>query len=69
MVAGTNREQGWFGNIILGIVGAVVGGFLYGLITGDGFDPGWSIGSFIVAVIGALVVVFALRMITGRRSV
>ena len=63
MVAGTNEDQGWLANIAIGIVGAFVGGLLYSLITGDGFDFGWSIGSFVVAVVGALVLLAGLRLL------
>src|SRR5215213_10766888 len=67
MIAGTNEEQGWVMNIVLGIVGAIVGGFLWGLITGDGFDAGFNIGSLLIAIIGALIVTFAVQAVTGRR--
>jgi len=63
MIAGTNREQGWLENIIVGIIGAFLGGFLFGLLTGRETYFAWNIGSFIVAVIGALVLLFILRMI------
>jgi uncharacterized membrane protein YeaQ/YmgE (transglycosylase-associated protein family) len=63
MIAGTNREQGWLENIIVGIVGALVGGFLYQLVTGQSFNAEFNIGSFVVAVIGALVLLFILRLI------
>ena len=63
MIAGTNREQGWIENIIVGIVGAFIGGFLFGLLTGQETYFAWSIGSFVVAVIGAIVLLFILRLI------
>ena len=66
MLAGENAEQGWLANIAVGVVGAVIGGFIYGLFGGDGFEFGWSIGSFIVAVGGALVLLFGLRLIRRR---
>ena len=69
LINGTNREQGWIGNIVLGIVGALVGGFLYSLISGDGFDTGFNIGSLIVAVVGALIVSWLFSMLTGRKAV
>ncbi len=68
-IAGTDSQQGWIMNIVMGIVGAFVGGFLWGLISGDGFDTEFSIGSLIVAIIGALVVSFGLGALTGKRSV
>ena len=52
---------GFFMTILLGIVGAVVGGIstLFGFGKVDGFN----FGSFVVAVIGAIVVLFIYRKI------
>ena len=63
MIAGTNREQGWLENIIVGGIGAFLGGFLFSLLTGRQTNFDWNVGSFVVAVIGALVLLFILRMI------
>ncbi len=63
MIAGTNREQSWLENIIVGIVGAFLGGFLFGLLTGRGTRFDWNIGSFVVAVVGAVVLLFVLRLV------
>jgi uncharacterized membrane protein YeaQ/YmgE (transglycosylase-associated protein family) len=63
MIAGTNREMGWLENIIVGIVGAFIGGFLFSLITQQSSYMTFSLGSFVVAVIGAIVLLFILRLI------
>ncbi|EYT50998.1 GlsB/YeaQ/YmgE family stress response membrane protein [Brachybacterium muris] len=46
--------------IVLGVIGAIVGGFIGGLLGGKGIsgvmnDP-WSIGTILLAVVGALIV-------------
>lgn len=68
LINGTNEAQGWLGNIVMGIVGAFVGAFLYSRITDDGFETGFNVGSLIVAVIGALIVSWLFSLITGRRA-
>ncbi len=50
-------------NIILGIVGAIVGNWLLGLL---GIGLGGLIGQLIVAVLGACVLIFVYRAIRGR---
>jgi uncharacterized membrane protein YeaQ/YmgE (transglycosylase-associated protein family) len=63
MIAGTNRQQGWLENIIVGIVGAFVGGFLFSIVTGRPNYMEFDLGSFVVAVIGALILLFILRLV------
>ena len=66
MIAGDNARQGWLGNIIVGIIGAFIGGLLFAALFGGGtFTLGWSIGSFIAAVIGALILLFIIRLFRG----
>jgi len=67
MIAGTNREQGLLGNIIVGIIGAFVGGFIFNLFGGVGVT-GFNLWSFIVALVGAVILLFIWRAITGRSS-
>lgn len=50
--------------IILGIVGALVGGFI-STFFGMGQVDGFNLGSFVVAVVGALVVLLIHRKIKG----
>jgi len=51
--------------IILGCVGSVLGGLIFGLLTGGlrGFDPAGLIGS----VIGAVIVLVIYNRVTGRK--
>jgi uncharacterized membrane protein YeaQ/YmgE (transglycosylase-associated protein family) len=55
---------GFLADTVLGIIGAVVGGYLAGLL---GISPaGGLIYTILIAVVGAVVVVFLFRLITGR---
>ncbi|HVY13604.1 MAG TPA: GlsB/YeaQ/YmgE family stress response membrane protein [Rhodopila sp.] len=56
--------EGFFLDIILGIVGGVVGGFIFNLFGAAGVT-GFNIYSMVVAVIGAVVVLWLYHMITG----
>ncbi len=52
--------------MLIGIAGAIVGGFIFSLFGGGGVS-GLNLGSIIVAVIGALVLLALYRLISGRR--
>lgn len=65
MIMGTNASQGTLTDIIMGIVGAVVGGFLMQALGQPGAS-GFDVYSFIVAVAGACVVIWLGRVL--RRS-
>jgi uncharacterized membrane protein YeaQ/YmgE (transglycosylase-associated protein family) len=61
------QGQGFWLNIALGIIGALVGGFLFDLIGATGVT-GLNIWSMIVAVIGSVVVLLIYNTMTGRRA-
>ncbi|MDU2941819.1 MULTISPECIES: GlsB/YeaQ/YmgE family stress response membrane protein [unclassified Superficieibacter] len=54
---------GFFLTCILGIIGAVVGGWLSTLFGIGGPVSGFNLGSFMVAVVGAIVVLAIFRMV------
>jgi uncharacterized membrane protein YeaQ/YmgE (transglycosylase-associated protein family) len=60
--------QGLLLDIALGIVGAMVGGFLFSLF-GVGGVTGFNIYSLLVAIAGSVVVLWLYHMMTGRRTV
>lgn len=64
VVMKTDSSQGTSMDIIMGIVGAVVGGFLMGMMGQSGVS-GFNLYSLIVAVIGACVVIFIGRKLKG----
>ena len=59
------QPGGWVVSIILGIVGAVVGGWI-GTLLGFGAVTGFDLRSLLVAVGGAVVVLFIHRAVTRR---
>jgi len=59
--------EGIIGTILLGIVGAVVGGWLAGTVLKVADVTGINIESIVVAVVGAVIVVALYRMFTRRR--
>jgi uncharacterized membrane protein YeaQ/YmgE (transglycosylase-associated protein family) len=61
-----NRHgQGFFMDIVLGVVGALVGGFLFSLIGAEGVT-GFNLYSMFVAIVGSVVVLVIYHFIAGR---
>jgi uncharacterized membrane protein YeaQ/YmgE (transglycosylase-associated protein family) len=65
----TDGQQGTLLNIVFGIVGASVGGFGFRLLgfSGSNINEGFSVYSFVVSVIGAVVVIALAQLL--RRGV
>ena len=60
--------EGLLRDIVLGIVGAVVGGWIFATVGSAGVT-GFNLWSLFVAVIGAVVVLVAYHAIVGRARV
>ena len=59
---------GWIITIILGIVGALLGGFIAGLVI-PGFDMNaFNLGTIVAAVVGSIIVLLIYGAITRRRA-
>ena len=57
---------GFFWDIILGIVGSLVGGWIASLI---GIDPRTGlIKELVVALVGSILIVFVFRLVTGKKA-
>lgn len=69
IVLKTNDQQGAIGNIITGIVGAALGGWLSELLFNGQGVTGFNIRSFIVAVLGAIIFLLIKGAVTGKRHV
>jgi uncharacterized membrane protein YeaQ/YmgE (transglycosylase-associated protein family) len=61
------QGEGLIMDIVLGIVGAMVGGWLFAMVGHEGVN-GFNIYSMFVAVIGAIVVLVLYHAVTGRRT-
>ena len=62
IIMGTNGQQGLLLNIIVGVVGATIGGWIMGFF-GQGGATGFNFWSVIVAVVGAVVLLAVVRMV------
>lgn len=62
----TNANQGIFADIVLGVLGAVVGGFLFGLFGQPGVT-GFNIYSLLVALVGSVLLIWLGRVVYNTR--
>ena len=69
MIMGTNDTQGKLLNIVVGIVGAFLSGLLLAPLLGTGtINQGdFSIGSLVVSLVGAVVLLALVNMLRGKR--
>jgi uncharacterized membrane protein YeaQ/YmgE (transglycosylase-associated protein family) len=58
---------GWIITIVLGIAGAVLGGWIGRALWGSSGVNDWSLGSFALAIVGAVILLGIYRVIVGRR--
>ena len=63
------RGQGCLVNILVGVVGAVLGGLLYRLVTGREISLEFDLPSFGIAVLGSIVLLAVLRLISAAGQV
>ncbi len=66
LIMRTDERMGCVLNIIVGIIGAFIGGLVVQLITGTGFDFGFNLTSLIVAIVGAVILLFLYGLVRGR---
>jgi uncharacterized membrane protein YeaQ/YmgE (transglycosylase-associated protein family) len=59
--------EGFFLDIVLGIVGAIVGGFIFSAFGASGVT-GFNLYSMIVAIIGAIIVLVIYHAVFGRKA-
>ncbi len=64
-IMSTDDEQGAIANIVVGILGAVAGGFIMEAVGSSGVT-GFNIRSFLVAILGAVVLLGIYKMVRAR---
>lgn len=64
IIMGTDGQQGMILNIVVGVLGAGLGGYIMNFFGKGGVD-GFNLYSFLVAVIGAVVLLALLKLIQG----
>lgn len=69
MIMGADARMGIFANVIVGVIGAALGGFLASML-GIGGVSGFNLMSFVTAVLGAVLLLWLIQMFsgTGRTS-
>lgn len=66
MIMKTNEQMGALANIIIGIIGALLGGWVIGLLGFDVAAGELSIPSILTAILGACILIAILKAIRGR---
>lgn len=64
IVMKTSESQGLLGNVVIGVIGAYLGSFLFSLIGGSGFGE-FTLYSLLVAVVGSVVLIAILKAVRG----
>ncbi len=67
IIMGHNAEQGWIGNIVVGVIGAFIGGVIVRLFGSSGVTS-LNLGSLLTAILGAVVLLTLVRGFTNRRT-
>ena len=65
LIMKTDQDQGIFLNIVVGIVGAIIGGFIMHAL-GSETSYGFNLSSFLVAVLGAIILLAILKAVSHR---
>jgi len=67
MVIPGEGPKGVIGDLVIGVVGAIAGGWIFNYFGHPG-ATGLSIGSTLVAFVGAVLVLWMTRLLTGMRN-
>jgi uncharacterized membrane protein YeaQ/YmgE (transglycosylase-associated protein family) len=59
---------GWLVTLVLGVVGAILGGWIGSLIFGGGLGNFFDLRTWLLSILGAVIVLLVFGAIAGRRS-
>ncbi|HHU38239.1 MAG TPA: GlsB/YeaQ/YmgE family stress response membrane protein [Propionibacterium sp.] len=62
-----SQGGGWLATLVLGVVGALLGGFIGSAVFNVGLDTFWSLQTWIVAILGSLLVLVIWGFVTKNR--
>ena len=68
MIVPGRQASGCIATLAVGIAGALIGGFLGGLLLGQDVEFGWDLGPFLFAVGGAVLLLLLLEALSRRQS-
>lgn len=65
-----NQGGGWLVTLVLGVVGALLGGFIGSAVFNIGLENFWSLQTWIVAILGSILVLLIYGLFTrgSRRA-
>jgi uncharacterized membrane protein YeaQ/YmgE (transglycosylase-associated protein family) len=63
-----DQRGGWFATLILGVLGALLGGWLGSVLFGVGLEEFWSWQTWLVAVAGSVVLLLLYGLFFGRKK-
>ena len=66
IITGNNRSMGLVRNVLTGLIGALIGGWISTLLK-IGSSTGFNLNSFVMALIGAVIFLFLVNQMRGRR--
>ena len=70
VLMGTNNQQGIVLNVVVGIVGAVLGGWLLGSLVGESTinQGNFSLPGLLVSFLGAVILLFGVKLLRSGRA-
>ena len=57
---------GWIATLVLGVIGALLGGFIGNAAFGVGLENFWSLQTWLVAIVGAIIVLVIYGFVTRK---